>query len=210
MISASKRIASWHSINITRTRILNMTNFMVVAVQVEANLLEELSVHLYFRKLNVAKNVRYLKSFHMLSELAPTMSEILKLKISNLFTLANFQLFKSRSVHFFASSHRFRHKYLNFFNFQKVGQSTIFAITPIDGKCQNLQMSPTHFCATLTVSQIKINKKFGPSKSRSRSRSEIFTITPFDGKCQICKCLPLIFTLDLTVSEIYHYIIFKK
>ena len=27
-------------------------------------------------------------------------------------------------------------------------QSAIFSITPFDGKCQNLQMSPTHFCAS--------------------------------------------------------------
>ena len=45
---------------------MNKSNSMACAVQVEANLQEELSVHLHFRKLNWSKYAMYLKSFHML------------------------------------------------------------------------------------------------------------------------------------------------
>ena len=52
--------------------------------------------------------------------------------------------------HFCASSYHFRDitifKLLTFKSWSR-SQSSIFAITPVDGKCQNLQMSLTHFCA---------------------------------------------------------------
>ena len=65
-------------------------------------------------------------------------------------------------------------------------------MTSFDGRFQNLQMSPTHFCASaFHFRDIKIKKKL-PSKSRSRSRNTILSIkpsaicaiTPFDGKFQ--------------------------
>ena len=50
-------------------------------------------------------------------------------------------------------------------------------MTPFNGKCQNLQMSPTHFC---TSSYHFRDIKNLPSKRRSRSHIKIFPITPFD------------------------------
>ena len=42
--------------------------------------------------------------------------------------------------------------YTNFkfvaFTGRSLSRSAIIEITPLDGKCQNLQMTPTHFCAS--------------------------------------------------------------
>ena len=66
--------------------------------------------------------------------------------------------------------------------------SAIVTITPFDGKCKNLQMSPrhlgascSHFALALTVSDI--NFPFLSSKSRSRSWSAFSVNIPFDSKC---------------------------
>ena len=57
------------------------------------------------------------------------------------------------------------------------------AVTPFDGKCQNLQRSPTHFILAHTASVILQLKKF-TLKSRSQSWNTIFAMIPFEGKCQ--------------------------
>ena len=63
-------------------------------------------------------------------------------------------------------------------------RSAIFAITPFVGKCQSLQMSPTHFCAGCHHFRDIKTSNFLPQKSRSGSWRAIFAITPFDGKCK--------------------------
>ena len=52
-------------------------------------------------------------------------------------------------------------------------RSSIFAITSFDCKCQNLQISPTNFCASSYSFRVNTILNLLPSKSRSRSRSAI-------------------------------------
>ena len=82
---------------------VNKSNSMAGAMQVEANLQEQLGNHLHFRKLECCYNDRYLKSDHMFA-LALTVSEILKFHIFDLekvgqghfvyHSLANIQIYK--------------------------------------------------------------------------------------------------------------------
>ena len=68
-------------------------------------------------------------------------------------------------------------------------RSTIFAVAPFDGKCQNLQKTPINFCAS--SDHFRIKKIFIlPSKSKSRSPSTIFATTPLDDKCQNLQMTP--------------------
>ena len=119
--------------------------------------------------------------------------------------IIRWQISKSTKVSqtFFALAHRFRD--INFFNFwpsesRSMARSTIFAIIPFNGKCQNVHMSPTHFCTSSYRFRDVTILNFLPSKSSSRLRSTIFAIIPFDDKT--FKCLTHIFVLAFTVSEI--------
>ena len=126
-------------------------------------------------------------------------------------SLANYQIFKSRSVHFCASSHRFRdinilrllskstnvsytclsqilpfQIYIYFFTLKGTSQREIFAITAFDGKCQNLQISLTRFyTSSYRFRDIKITH-FLPPRSRSilRNGVQFSQLRIFDGKCQ--------------------------
>ena len=63
----------------------------------------------------------------------------------------------------------------------------IFEIRPLDGKCEYLQMPPTHFCASsYRFKDIKIVNIWLPN-CRTRSRIVIFATTTFDGKFQNLK-----------------------
>ena len=59
---------------------INKSNLTTDVVQVEANVQEQLSDHLHFRKIKFCKNARYFKYFHMFA-LAFTIFEILKFYI---------------------------------------------------------------------------------------------------------------------------------
>ena len=84
-----------------------------------------------------------------------------------------------------------------------MSRNAIIEITPF--KCQNLQMSLTHLCASsYRFADINI-LFFLPPNSRSRSRSAIYEITPFDGKCQNQQILTHIFTLALTISRYMNF-----
>ena len=89
-------------------------------VQVEANLMKELSVHLHYRKIKMLLKREIFKVISHVA-LAHAFSEILKFQIFNhekvgqghwvqlsqwYHSLANNQIFKSCSVHFCARSHR--------------------------------------------------------------------------------------------------------
>ena len=72
---------------------------------------------------------------------------------------------------------------------------------PFFGKFQNLEMSPTHFCATsyrfrdlkiLNLDLQKVGKGHGVQFCRHHSMSKV----------KICKILSYIFALALTISEI--------
>ena len=56
-------------------------------------------------------------------------------------------------------------------------QSTIFAMTHFDGKCQNLQKSPTYFRASSTVSQIKCFNAW-PSKKVGQCHGQCHGTAP--------------------------------
>ena len=76
-----------------------------------------------------------------------------------------------------------------------------FQITPFDGKCQNLQIFPTHFCASSYCFRDIIF--YLKKRSRSwRSRS-LSAITPFDDKCQIYKRHFFVFDFcqDMTYAD---------
>ena len=62
--------------------------------------------------------------------------------------------------------------------------STYLTMTPFDGKCLNLQKTPTHFFTSSYRFRDKKIKNIWPSKSWSRSQSKIFAMTTSDGKCQ--------------------------
>ena len=91
-------------------------------------------------------------------------------------------------THFGASSYRFKDITIsNFFNIQKSrsrSRIAIFSNKPLDGKCHNLQMSLTYFCANFFRFGYIYYFNFWSTKSRSRSRSAIFAVTPFDCICQ--------------------------
>ena len=81
--------------------------------------------------------------------------------------------------------------------------SVIFAMTPLDGKRQNLQKTPLIFALVFTVWEIW-EFIFLAFKGSSRSYSNVFTRTPFDVKChyvKIYKWFPHIYAIALTVSE---------
>ena len=81
------------------------------------------------------------------------------------------------------------------FDLQKVGQghSAIFIIRPFDGKCQNVQMTPTHFCASSYRFRDITILNCWPQKRRLRSWSAILANTPFNGKGQNLQMSPLHF-----------------
>ena len=81
-----------------------------------------------------------------------------------------------------------------------MSQSAIFAITVFDGKGKNLQMSPTHFCASSNRFRYVTILNFGPPKMRSRLQCNFrnYTVILFDFK--IYKSLTFI-ALSLTVCE---------
>ena len=102
--------------------------------------------------------------------------------------LANSKICKSHPMHFCASSHRLRD--INVSNLLSLKRpsmslSTIFAMTPIDGKCQIYKRCATHFCTSSNIFRdLNVSNGFLLSKSRSRSRRTIFAMTSFDGKYQ--------------------------
>ena len=162
---------------------------MADTVQVKANLQEELSLHLHFIKLKVLLKTPDTHGVKF-QRLQPLMANV---KIQRfLYQILPFQIY----FVFFCSKCRSR------------SWSEIFAITPIDCKCHNLQMTPTHFCASSYLFRdIKISNLL-PSKSKSRSQSAIFAITPFHGKFKIYKCLSHNFTLALTSQRYKTFQIF--
>ena len=48
-----------------------------------------------------------------------------------------------------------------------LGHRAIFAITPFDGKCQNLQRPPTHYCASLPFQRYTNFTIFLPKEGQS-------------------------------------------
>ena len=60
-------------------------------------------------------------------------------------------------------------------------RNTIFALTPFDGKCQNLQMTSPHFGASSYRFRDNNILVVWPLKGRSTSRSTIIAMTPFHG-----------------------------
>ena len=63
-------------------------------------------------------------------------------------------------------------------------------MTPFDGKCQNLQIFHTHFCARPYSFRDTTFKKTLPPKSKSKSQRAILAIAPFDGKCENLQMSP--------------------
>ena len=104
----------------------------------------------------------------------------------------NNKIYKRCFLHFSASSNRFR--CINISNFlpsksRSRSRSTLFRLTPFDGKCQNLQKTPTHFFASSDrFRDIQILKVL--ASKVCWSQSTIFAFTPFDGKCQYLQKTP--------------------
>ena len=108
----------------------------------------------------------------------------------------------SRSVHFCASSRRFRA--INELRIwpsksKSMSRGIILAMTPFHGKYQNLQKPPVHFCAiSYRFRDIKMYlfnfKKVGQDHGVQFSQ-----LHHSMAKVKIYKCLPYIFALDLTV-----------
>ena len=64
-------------------------------------------------------------------------------------SMATIQMYKSRSVHFFALAlHRFRDLKKITLKSRSRSRSILPAVTPFDGKCQNMQTNPTQICAS--------------------------------------------------------------
>ena len=118
-----------------------------------------------------------------------TVFEILQFKTYNLENLVKVIQFKSlNGIIRWQISYHFRDiKFLFLLTSKSMSKSRsfIFAITPFDCQCKNLQMSPRHFfrASSYRFTDIK-DLNFLPQKSRSRSRSTIFAITSIDGKCE--------------------------
>ena len=75
-------------------------------------------------------------------------------------------------------------------------------MTPFDGKCQNLQMSPTQFCASFyRFSDIKI-ANFYLQKAGQDHRVPFSQLHHSTANDNIYRCIPQIFALALTSSKI--------
>ena len=86
--------------------------------------------------------------------------------------------------------------YIFYLKNRSMSRITIFAMTPFDNKCQNLQMTPTHSCpSSYCFSDIIIIILTVESRS-----STILALTTFDGKYQNLQ--KTFFALSLIVSEI--------
>ena len=57
-------------------------------------------------------------------------------------------------------------------------------MTPFDGKCQNLQKTPTHFALAYTVSEILNFEIVDLQKVCQGHGVQFSAMTPLDGKCQ--------------------------
>ena len=113
-------------------------------------------------------------------------------------------------VNFCASSHRFID--INIKNCwpsksRSRSWNAIFAITPFDGKCQNLQKTPTHFCARycrfryINILTFKMLIKV--------TEAQFLKCHHLMANVKIYTRLPHIIPLALTVSEIYKFKFFN-
>ena len=114
--------------------------------------------------------------------------------------------------HFWASSYRFRYiNILNFLHKQNMSQSrsVILSVVKFDGKCKNIQMSPTHFSdSSYSFGDIFFFNLYFQKVGRSNGM-QFFKLNRSVANIKIYKCLEHIFALALTVSEIYTFNIFS-
>ena len=114
----------------------------------------------------------------------------------SLHSLANIQIYKSRSVHFCTSSHDFRY-IKNLFLYPSKRHNSVENVTI----CKTL----TYFGASVHRFRDTIIINCWPSRSRSRLRSIIFPWHHSTANVKIYKRLIHIYVLAFTVSRILHF-----
>ena len=100
--------------------------------------------------------------------------------------MGNMKIYRSRHMHFCASSHRFGDMNVSKRLLYTVsqGHEYNFAMRLFDGKYKNLQKSSYAFYASSNHLRHINVKQFLPQENRSRSWSTIFAMRPVDGICQ--------------------------
>ena len=89
--------------------------------------------------------------------------------------------------------------------------NAIFAITPFDGKCQNLQMSPKYFWFSSYYFRDITISNFYLKKVDHGHRVQFSQLDHSKINVKIYKSLSHIFALAVTVTDIYiFYFYFKK